>query len=122
MQLVGQSCVRCRARITREGDARFCPKCGSAVHTACAKPGAGGCRACGAEVARTAPHPTEPGAQEKDRGYNFILLGVLLMMAGVLSGTCLSVLSGTSKLVLIVGLMTAGAALVFVGVLRNRRP
>lgn len=121
MQLVGRTCVRCRARITREGDGRFCSKCGSAVHSACAKPGAGGCRACGAEVARTAPRPAEPGAPEKDRGYNTILLGVILMMAGILSGTCLDVISGTGKLALIVGLLTAGAGLVFVGSLRNRR-
>lgn len=57
----------------------------------------------------------------KDPGYNAILLGVVLMMAGVASGTCLGVAGGPGQLALVVGLMTAGAALVFVGALRNRR-
>jgi hypothetical protein len=120
MQLVGQICVHCRQRITREAEARVCPKCGSFVHNACAKRGSRGCRACGAPVA-TKTQATAKGPAAKDRGYNAILLGVSLMVLAIGGSTCAGAVTGDGQFVAAGVALVTGVALVLVGYLQNAR-
>jgi hypothetical protein len=66
-QLVGQTCVRCRALIEAEYDARFCNACGCPVHDRCvsadALAGGDGCGICGGQP----DHPVAVAVREERR-------------------------------------------------------
>lgn len=118
MQLVGQPCVHCHQRITRETGARVCSQCGSCVHDACAKRNAGGCRACGAPRSAK-PRAAAPATKGKDRGYHLILLGVGLMIAAITGSTCAGALTGSGQFVIAGPALVGGVVLVLVGSVRN---
>lgn len=118
MQLVGQTCVHCRQRITREAGARVCAKCGACVHNACAKRDSGGCRACGAPKPAKA-RAAEPVQKGTDRGYQLILVGVGLMVAAIGGSTCVGALTGNGQFVAAGVVLVVGVLFVLVGSLRN---
>jgi rhomboid protease GluP len=64
-QLVGQTCVCCRARIVAEFEARFCGACGCPVHNGCvsadARAGSDGCGICGGRP----DHPVAVAVREE---------------------------------------------------------
>lgn len=66
-QLLGQTCVRCRAQIATECDARFCDACGCPVHGGCvasdARAGEDGCGSCGGRP----DHPVAVVVREERR-------------------------------------------------------
>lgn len=123
MQLVGQTCVHCRQRVSREAGARVCPQCGHCVHDACAKQarGAGGCRACGAPAPPPPPAKSRVTGPAKDRGYNVILLGVGLMAVAIAGSTCAGAATGDGQFALAGVALFLGVVLVLVGSLRNAR-
>lgn len=129
MQLVGQTCVHCRERVTREPDARFCPRCGSAVHNACSQRAltalaSGCCRACGAptaDKARPARKRAEPSKEPPaPRGYLTVLLGVALMIGGILGSMCFTGVAGNWKFYAAGGAIFGGVVLVVVGFMQSR--
>jgi hypothetical protein len=127
MQLVGQTCIHCRERVTREPDGRFCPKCGSAVHLACSKRAliaapSGSCRACGAPATKQLAGAREQQNETKgERGYRTILLGVALMIGGILGSMLFSSLEGYAPIAIAGGAVFSGVVLVVVGFLQSTR-
>lgn len=130
MQLVGQTCIHCRERVTRETDARLCPKCSRAVHLACSQralttSASGSCRACGAPAEgkerATRPKGEQPSAAAAAKGYWSVLAGVALMMGGILGSMCFTGWAGNGQFVAAGGAIFGGVVLVVVGVLQSRR-
>lgn len=128
MQLVGQTCVHCRERVTREGDARFCPKCDRAVHLACSKRAlsaspSGCCRACGAPAKERGAEGNKPRRSEvtERQSYRIILLGVAMMICGILGSIIFSGAGVNGPLVTAGGAILGGAVLVAVGFLYATR-
>jgi hypothetical protein len=130
MQLVGQTCIHCRARITRESDGRFCPKCNRAVHLACSQraltaSSSGSCRACGAPAEEKDPRAhakgEQPGAVGVAKGYWTVLAGVALMIGGILGSMCFAGWAGNGQLVVAGAAISGGVVLVVVGFLQERR-
>ena len=130
MQLVNQICIHCRERITRETEARFCPKCDSAVHHACSEralsaAASGCCRACGApaEVRQERRLAREEQRRESAAagGYQTVLLGVTLMIGGILGSMCCTGLTGGKQLMVAAGAISCGVLLVVVGFMQSTR-
>jgi hypothetical protein len=129
MQLVNQICIHCRERIVRENDARFCPKCGGAVHLACSKRAlsaspSGCCRACGAPAApKEQPKRPQhdPPSATAAKGYHVTLLGVALMICGILGSIIFSGAGLNGPLLAAVGAIFGGTVLVVVGFIYSTR-
>ncbi len=130
MQLVGQSCVHCQQRISRDLDGGFCQHCGCATHSVCqqravATPSEGACPACAVPRAileeRAEAEETRIRESQSREGLHLALMGFAVLVGGLLSTICCTAAAGAGQLVIASGAILGGVSMIVAGFVRNAR-
>jgi hypothetical protein len=132
MQLVGEACIHCRERISRESDGFFCRRCGCPVHSRCAAESLqatpeGGCRACGAPRAILEQLKEAEARRDRDadarQQLQTVMTGVALLGAGLAVTICCSgyLLAVRGEFLVASGALVGGVGFIVAGLLRARR-
>ena len=141
-QLVGRTCARCQRRISSITEAEFCHACGLPVHYWCRipaeLPSPAHCERCGAKIGDSETVRQRLSALHRNveqrrqqvelrdmyghdygkrsrEGRGQVVLGAMLIIAGVIAAAGSWALSGGATVVVFLGLMLTGLILVVKG-------